>query len=277
MPFIPSFTPRSAATAALCFAIGKRGLLTRHGGGAPIIPTLEEVRGIGIDVESAFCFGCTAYHQDTFALAVPDDLRAPSGWSLLNLRALAQAFDGETFALAGRAAHVLDWATTSRFCGRCGGKTERVPTEWGMKCPSCGLTMYPRIAPAVIVLVRRGPLALLAKNARFPLPFYSTLAGFSDIGETLEETLRREVLEEVGIRIKGFRYFGSQPWPFPHSLMIAFMAEWESGEIKVDEEEIVDAKWVSADALPMIPPPISIARRLIDAWIAEVAPGQQPG
>jgi NAD+ diphosphatase len=123
----------------------------------------------------------------------------------------------------------------------------------------------------VIVLVRRGPLALLARNARFPVPFYSTLAGFSSIGETLEETLQREVLEEVGVHIGNVRYFGSQPWPFPNSLMIGFTAEWEAGDIAVDNDEIADAQWFSVDALPVIPPRMSIARRLIDAWVAEVS------
>src|SRR5262249_3755857 len=140
-----------------------------------------------------------------------------------------------------------------------------------MKCPACGLTAYPRIAPAVIVLVRRGEEALLARGARFPLPFYSTLAGFSEVGETLEQTVAREIREEVGVEVKDVRYFGSQPWPFPHSLMIGFTAEWAGGEIKCDPTEIADAKWFRADALPLVSPPLSIARRLIDAWVAEVS------
>jgi NAD+ diphosphatase len=139
-----------------------------------------------------------------------------------------------------------------------------------MRCPKCALTSYPRIAPAVIVLVRKGEKALLARNATFPLPFYSTIAGFSDIGETLEETVEREVFEESGVRVDTIRYFGSQPWPFPHSLMIGFTAEWNSGEIAIDHDEIADAQWFSADALPLIPPRVSIARRLIDAWVNEV-------
>ena len=145
-----------------------------------------------------------------------------------------------------------------------------------MLCPSCGLAVYPRISPAIITLVRKGDLALLASNAKFPGAFYSTLAGFAEIGESLEETLVREVREEVGIVVKDVRYFGSQPWPFPNSLMIAFTAEWESGEIAIDPSELSDAKWFRADELPMIPPPVSIARRLIDAWVTGVAKGK-PG
>jgi NAD+ diphosphatase len=138
-----------------------------------------------------------------------------------------------------------------------------------MRCPACGLMAYPRIAPAIIVLVRRGEEALLARGARFPSAFYSTLAGFAEIGETLEETLEREVFEEVGVRVKNPRYFGSQPWPFPHSLMIGFVAEWAGGDIRVDGKEILEARWFRPDALPSIPPPISIARRLIDAWVED--------
>jgi len=132
---------------------------------------------------------------------------------------------------------------------------------------------YPRIAPAVIVLVRRGAEALLARGARFPLPFFSTLAGFVEIGETLEQTVAREIREEVGIEVADIRYFGSQPWPFPHSLMVGFHAEWAGGELRLQETEIVEAQWFRADALPPIPPRLSIARRLIDAWLHDVQRG----
>jgi NAD+ diphosphatase len=176
----------------------------------------------------------------------------------------------EALALAGTALHVVRWAETSRFCGRCAMPTERVAGERAMKCPKCELTFYPRISPAIIVLVRRGGEALLARNARFPGAFYSTLAGFSEVGESLEETLVREVKEEVGVDVGDARYFGSQPWPFPDSLMIGYTAQWRSGEIRVDETEIAEARFFRRDEpLPMLPPRVSIARRLIDAWLAE--------
>lgn len=138
-----------------------------------------------------------------------------------------------------------------------------------MSCPACKRVYYPRISPAVIVLVTRGEQALLARNSRFPLPFFSTLAGFSEVGESLEETLVREVREEVGIHVKDVRYFGSQPWPFPNSLMVGFFAEYESGELTLDPEEIAEAAWFSREDIPMVPPPISIARKLIDSWLAK--------
>jgi NAD+ diphosphatase len=275
MPFVLALQPQaeSPAGGTLWFAIGKRGLLVRRDGSGGreqwALPDEAAVRGLGIPCDERTFFGRLG-DRDVFASSLEDKTPLPEGWSLLGLRDLVQAFDEETFAIAGHASHVLDWATTSRFCGRCGARTERVPTEWCMRCSTCSLMIYPRIAPAVIVLIRRGDHALLARNARFPLPMYSTLAGFSNIGETLEETLRREVFEEVGVRVGALRYFGSQPWPFPNSLMVAFTAEWESGEIAVDHEEIADAVWASVDALPLIPPRISIARRMIDAWALEV-------
>jgi NAD+ diphosphatase len=135
-------------------------------------------------------------------------------------------------------------------------------------CPKCGLVAYPRLSPAVIVAVLRDNCILLAHSHRFPAKFYSVLAGFVEPGETLEECVEREVYEEVGIRVRAIRYFGSQPWPFPDSLMIAFTANYAGGEIRIDHSEIADANWFSANDLPHIPPKISIARQLID-WFLE--------
>jgi NAD+ diphosphatase len=138
-----------------------------------------------------------------------------------------------------------------------------------MKCPACALLAFPRVAPAMITLVTRGDEALLAQGVAFRGPMYSCLAGFVEPGESLEGAVVREVREEVGVEIGNVRYRGSQPWPFPHSLMVGFRADWVSGDIVCDPSEILDAKWFTRDAMPNIPPRISIARRLIDAWIAE--------
>jgi NAD+ diphosphatase len=135
------------------------------------------------------------------------------------------------------------------------------------ECPGCGFLSFPRISPAVIVLVEKENRVLLARVKRFTTELYSVLAGFVEPGETLEETVRREVEEEVGIKVKNLRYFGSQPWPFPDSLMIGFTADYESGEIKIDETEIADAGWYDPDRLPTIPGKISIARELIDWFV----------
>ena len=271
----------SAARARTWFAVGKQGVLVRKDDVEDLrnatfaLPTREELLSIGLSPEAALASGILG-DTDCFAVAVPDDLAPPPGWAHLTIRSLMTAFDAPTFCAAATAGHVLDWHSTSQFCGRCGTHTEPMSSERSMKCPKCGLTQYPRIAPAVIVLVRRGDEALLARNGRFPVPFFSTLAGFTEIGETLEDTVHREIFEEVGIRVRDIRYQGSQPWPFPHSLMLGFTAEWDSGDIKVDGEEIAEARFFSAHDLPMIPPKISIARRLIDSWLDEMSAPSPP-
>jgi len=190
-----------------------------------------------------------------------------------DLRRLWGTLDEVDFTVAGRAVQLVEWRRTHRFCGRCGTPTDTVDGERAMRCPSCRLLSFPRLAPAIITLVTRdgGREALLARGVTFPVPMYSCLAGFVEPGETLEQAVAREVHEEVGLVVRDVAYQGSQPWPFPHSLMLGFRAVWESGDIVCDPKEIVDANWYRPDALPSIPPGISIARKLIDAWLAEQA------
>jgi NAD+ diphosphatase len=267
--------PSSSTAAGTWFLVHPKGIVVaRDGDGRRLrLPTEEEVRALGLGERASDVHEVGgAGEAEAVATAVGAE-PLPEPFFVAGLRDLFGAFNEETFWAAGRATQIIDWATTHRYCGRCATETERVVDERCLRCPRCGLLAYPRITPAIIVLVRRGEEALLARGARFPLPFYSTLAGFSEVGETLEETLAREVREEVGVEVKDVRYFGSQPWPFPNSLMIGFTAQWAGGEIKVDAKEILDAGWYRADALPQIPPKISIARRLIDAWLDEVASG----
>jgi NAD+ diphosphatase len=193
----------------------------------------------------------------------------------LDLRLLWSRVDEITWTVAGRGVQLVEWARTTLFCGRCGAQTEDSPGERSRRCPSCASVAFPRLAPAVICLVERDGLALLARNANFPGSMYSCLAGFVEPGETLEEAVAREVNEEVGIAVADIRYFASQPWPFPHSLMLGFTAAWDAGELRVDGTEIVEAGWFAPDALPNIPPPMSIARRLIDDWRSRRTP--EPG
>jgi NAD+ diphosphatase len=198
---------------------------------------------------------------------------APQGWVWQGLRGLFGALDDSQFALAGRALQIVDWDRTHLYCGACGAATVARTSERSRECPACGLMAYPRLAPAVMALVRRGRELLLARSPRFAKGVYSALAGFVEPGETLEQCLEREVKEEVGIRVRGVRYFASQPWPFPHSLMIAFFAEHDSGEIRIDGAEIEDARWFDIENfenLPRLPARISIARSLIDAAIGEM-------
>jgi NAD+ diphosphatase len=189
--------------------------------------------------------------------------------TFVDLMRLFGDVDEPTWAAAGRAVQLVEWARCHRFCGRCGAETMESPGERARRCPGCGLLAFPRLAPAVIMLVERDDgRALLARNARWPGGMYSCLAGFVEPGETVEAAVQREVGEEVAISVANLRYFGSQPWPFPHSLMIGFHADYAGGEISCDAGEIADAQWFPPDELPELPGPISIARRLIDDWVA---------
>jgi NAD+ diphosphatase len=258
-----------SASARAWFLVHPKGLVVRREAGGVRLPDDADAAAVGASPETAHPVGQMG---DRAALAAPvsEGTPLPEPLIVASLRDIYGAVSEEAFGMGARAAQIIEWATTHRFCGRCATPTERVPGERCMRCPACELTAYPRISPAVIVLVRRGDEALLARGARFPAAFYSTLAGFVEVGESLEETLEREVREEVGIDVKNLRYFGSQPWPFPHSLMVGFMAEWAAGEIRIDGREILDANWYRAGALPPIPPRISIARRLIDTWLEDV-------
>lgn len=198
-------------------------------------------------------------------------IEPPAGYRFETLRPLYSQLDETAFRLAGRAIQIVDWDRSHQFCGRCGNKTVDHGSERSKVCPQCGMVNYPRLAPAIIVRVQResndGPEILLARAKRFPSSMFSVLAGFVEPGETLEECLQREVMEEVGITVKNIRYFGSQPWPFPHSLMVAFIADHDSGELAVDPAELAEACWFSHATLPTIPPPPSIANLLITDWI----------
>jgi NAD+ diphosphatase len=168
-------------------------------------------------------------------------------------------------AVAGRAFQIAEWARTHRFCGVCGAPMQLVAGERAMKC-ACGHQAYPRISPAMMVLVKKGPAILLARNANFPPGRMSALAGFVEPGESIEDAVHREVFEEVGLKVKDLRYFASQSWPFPHSLMIAFTAEYAGGDITLHDNEIAEARFFGPDdTLPTLSPTQSISRALIDA------------
>ena len=197
------------------------------------------------------------------AIHVDDKTDIPDDTEFINVRFLYRTTDEDLFYLAGLGRQLADWDGTFRFCGRCGTRTENNPGERAKLCRSCGHISYPRISPAVICSVKKGNEILLARGVKFTRKVYSVLAGFVEPGETLEETVSREIMEETGISVKNIKYFGNQPWPFSSSMMIAFTSEYESGEIRIDEKEILDAGWFTPDNLPMLPSPYSIARRLI--------------
>jgi NAD+ diphosphatase len=202
------------------------------------------------------------------AAALAADHEAGHGRSLDGLRDAWGRLDEPLWTLAGRALQTLAWARDHAFCGRCGAPTAKLAGERALACTACGLAAYPRLSPAVIVLVERDGKALLCHGTRFPARMYSCLAGFVDPGESLEEAIHREIYEEAGITVTDLAYVSSQPWPFPNSLMVGFTARYAGGELTLEESEIVDGGWFARDELPELPPYPSIARLLIDQWIA---------
>jgi NAD+ diphosphatase len=204
----------------------------------------------------------------THAYDLPEELEPPDDFTLVGLRGLHAHVSEALFQAAGAAYQKLLWLRTHGFCSRCGNPTRRHADHQALECTACGHLHFPRLAPAVIVLVERGDEMLLARSPHFPEGVFSTLAGFVEPGESLEGAVRREILEEVGVEVENIRYFGSQPWPFPHSLMVGFTADWAAGEPVPDQEEIVEAGWFTAHRLPPhLPTTFSIARRLVDDFL----------
>lgn len=192
---------------------------------------------------------------------------APLGMSFFDLRRLLGKIPDDLFFLAGKAYQILHWDHTHQYCSKCGAQSENKLDERAKLCPACGYVNYPRISPAIIVAITRDREILLAKGRHYKADFYSVLAGFVEPGETFEECVQREVEEEVGLKVKNIKYFGSQPWPFPDSLMVGFTAEYVSGDINIDKEEILEARWFTVEQLPLIPGNGSIARSLIDWFV----------
>ncbi|STM48511.1 NADH pyrophosphatase [Escherichia coli] len=172
------------------------------------------------------------------------------------------------FQLAGRGVQLAEFYRSHKYCGYCGHEMYPSKTEWAMLCSHCRERYYPQIAPCIIVAIRRDDSILLAQHTRHRNGVHTVLAGFVEVGETLEQAVAREVMEESGIKVKNLRYVTSQPWPFPQSLMTAFMAEYDSGDIVIDPKELLEANWYRYDDLPLLPPPGTVARRLIEDTVA---------
>lgn len=267
MAFIPAFQPPAGeGRPTLWFIFNNNRLLVRSEAGICSLPDAAEISAEGSDPAPGIFLGLLG-ERLCYAAAMEADDAVPASCEWMDLRGLPGSIGEELFWIAGRANHLLDWDRSHRFCGRCGNPTEDKIDERAKRCPACGLINYPRLSPAVIVAVTKGDRILLARNKSFRAPFYSVLAGYVEPGETLEQCVRREIQEEVGLRVKNIRYFGSQPWPFPNSLMVGFVADYAGGTITVDKSELTEAGWFSADALPNLPLKVSIARRLID-WFA---------
>lgn len=265
--FIAGIAPPPERTGpAWWFAFQGNNLLVSEESSSVTIPCLADFSELGLPVLSQNYLGLLE-DRPCYAVETPEEVAPPAGMTFEGLRQVYGRLDEDLFWIAARAVQIVDWERTHRFCGRCGVPMVAQKAERAKKCPNCGLLHFPRLAPAIIVAIERGDQLLMARSRRFVSGMYSVLAGFVEPGESLEEAVVREVKEEVGITIQDIRYFGSQPWPFPHSLMIGFTATYASGEIVMDDLEIEDAGWFTVDNLPPLPGKISIARKLIDGFI----------
>lgn len=208
--------------------------------------------------------------ESLYTLLIWDEtLALPEHLVKTNLREFLDFHPPHLFAMLARAKQLAHWLYDNQYCGRCGDPVGYSPEFSALTCKTCGFTIFPRLSPACIVLITRGEEILLARSPYFQAGMYSLLAGFVEAGESVEESVHREVFEEVGIRVKNLRYFGSQPWPFPHSLMIGFFAEYESGELRLQPEEIEDAQWFTKETLPKLPNLATISGMIINAWLKE--------
>ncbi len=259
----PFFTPLINAQQhadPLNFVFQGSALLVREDDLA--LPALAQLNGLGGDMHAVGLLG-ERYCQATWS---EPDTPAPVGYAWRGLRSLFGALDDGVMGVAARAVQIAEWARTHRYCGACGQPMALLAGERCFKCAACGMVAYPRISPAMMVLIRKGDQVLLAMHTASPSKRFTPLAGFLEAGESIEEAVHREVFEEVGLRVGNLQYFSSQSWPFPHSLMIAFTADYLDGEIRVDESEISEARWFGpGDEWPEKVPHISVSSMLVDA------------
>lgn len=252
---------------ALYFVVVGDDLLSISEQGIPRPVAADEFRWVDLEVAYKHYLG---RWENRACFALDASGTVPEGFAATGLRAWLGRVEPDFFALAGRAKQIVDWHRNHRHCGRCGTHTQDHPRDRAKVCPACGATTYPRLSPSIIVLVRKGEEMLLARNAAWPASMFSTLAGFVEPGESIEQTVHREVAEEVGIRVTNLRYLGSQPWPFPNSLMLGFHADYAGGEIVCHDGEIAEARWFHHRQLPNVPGGTAISRWLIDAFVEEM-------
>ena len=263
-----STPPAEPSQRSWWFAFVRNKLLVHSQGDKHQIPYLKSLSEIGLSPLRTQFLG-TLDARPCYSAELSQDAVIPPEMAIQGLRDLSGRLDDDLFALGGRAFQIMEWDRTHQYCGHCATPMTQLIGDRAKRCPNCELVNYPRLSPAIIVLISRGEDVLLARAPRFPSSMFSVLAGFVEPGESLEETLIREVREEVGIEVKDIRYFGSQPWPFPNSLMIGFTAVYAGGEITIEPAEIAEAAWFNKHDLPNIPPKLSIARQLIDWFVTQ--------
>ena len=257
---------------ALVFAFDGPRMLVRRSPQVGV-PAQSEIEACAKVVAGPFDLGRIG-DQNALAVSVSVGTEvACDGLELRGIRELFGLFPDPMMALAGRAFQILEWSAAHAFCGRCGSATDYSQVELARTCPACGASYYPRITPAVITLVRRGQDILLARAKSFAPSFYSLIAGFVEPGETLEQAAAREVEEEVGIEVSDIAYFASQSWPFPSQLMVGFTADYAAGELRVNEAELGDARWVPIREVPRgidLPTTFSISGRMIRSVLRDL-------
>lgn len=252
---------------ALWFVFAGREVVLVEGADGLSVPRARSLDDTGLTAERPLYFGTLDGTPCMSVLLAEESV--PDGYTGRDLRRLYGSVPDDTWGAAGLAYQLAYWADTTRFCPRTGHPTVLRTGEWGAECPSCGLIQYPRVSPCIIVLIHDGEQILMTRGPGWPAGRYGLVAGFVEPNESLEECLAREVREETGIVVDDIRYVSSQPWPFPHQLMTGFAARYAGGAVVVDRTELDDARWFTRDALPILPPPPSIARRLIDAFVAD--------
>ncbi len=256
---------------SLVFIFQGTKLIANKTGSGVVFPSGKDIHRLGIEHSRPLFIG----NLEQIPCFCAQSLSSVSELQIFGLHGLRELFGSlseKMFKMAALGLQVNNWDKVSRYCEKCGEHVHLMKTERAKECSSCGHIQYPRISPAVIMAVTRGNKILLARSSHLKYSFYSVLAGYVEVGETLEECVKREVLEEVALSVKNIRYFGSQSWPFTNSLMIAFTAEHASGEIRVDQNEILDAAWFSPDNLPQLPGWGSIARQLVDSFVQQAGP-----
>jgi len=271
--FLPGIEPDEQAWDAAsggprgrCFAfVGSDMVVLNLSEELPQVPHWDHIRAWNISAIRYQYLG-TLGGEPCWSAELPSEVSVPETAGLSGLRALYDGLPESHYAIAGRAAQIVAWDRDHQHCGRCGDPTDPVAGERGRRCARCNLTAYPRVTPAVIVLIERDERILLARGRAFVPRRFGIIAGFVEPGESLEDAVRREVREETGIELERIDYFGSQPWPFPHGIMIGFRAKHLRGEITLGDGELAEAGWYEAEDLPEIPAKLSIARRLIDDW-----------
>ena len=263
--FIPAVQQGSSRSTGYWFIFRKEQLLVFQSPSALCEQKPFTPQALGIKPEFCLLFG--HYNSVPCFLGVIDPDQPVSSMSAVNLRSLFGVVNDDYFSLAGRALQILHHTREHIYCSRCATPMEDRREELARFCPSCGFISFPRVSPAVIMSVVREDHILLGRGAHFVEDMYSTLAGFVEAGETLEEAVAREVHEETSIVVGQVNYVTSQPWPFPHSVMIGYAADYLKGEIKIDKKELEDARWFHYQDLPKLPSRITIARLLIDNFL----------